>query len=92
MKEILNNLWNEYFSEECISVNTNEEKELIKKLADIREKTNAKLNEEQKNAVEKCIEAVYDVESAYRKKSFFKGCEFAVSFLFELGYNGKPFC
>lgn len=52
MKEILNNLWNEYFSEECISVNTNEEKELIKKLADIREKTNAKLNEEQKNAVE----------------------------------------
>ena len=91
MREILNKLWYEFFSEECITVDTNEEKQLIKKLAELREKTNAQLNEEQKDAVEKCIEAVYDVESAYRKKSFFKGCEFAVSFLFELGYNKKPF-
>ena len=38
MKEILNNLWENYFLEECSVINTKEEKELMKKLGDLREK------------------------------------------------------
>ncbi len=89
MKEILNNLWEKYFFEECSTINTNEEKELLKKLADLREKAYVSLNDEEKEAVERCFETLYDIETIYAKKAFFKGCEFAVSFLFELGNNNN---
>ena len=92
MKETLNNLWDKYFLEECSVINTKEEKELMKKLGDLREQAYAQLNDEQKEMIEKCFDIMHDLETVYAKKSFFKGCEFAVSFLFELGYNKKPFC
>ncbi len=41
MKETLNNLWDKYFLEECSVINTKEEKELMKKLGDLREKVGA---------------------------------------------------
>ena len=89
MKEILNKLWEKYFFEECSTINTNEEKELLKKLADLREKAYVSLNDEEREAVERCFETLYDIETIYAKKAFFKGCEFAVSFLFELGNNNN---
>ena len=56
MKETLNNLWDKYFLEECSVINTTEEKELMKKLGDLREQAYAQLNDEQKEMIEKCFD------------------------------------
>ncbi len=83
MKETLEKLWNEYLSDECSSINTDEERELTKNIVELHEKANALLNKSQQDAVEKFVDALYDVEALFVKKAFFKGCEFSVSFLFE---------
>ncbi len=83
MKETLEKLWYGYLSEECSVIDTDEERELMKKVVELHEKANALLNKEQKEAVEKYVEALYDIEALSSKNAFFKGCEFAVSFLFE---------
>ena len=83
MKTTLEKLWNEYLSGECAEIDTDEERELMKKAVELHEKANALLNAEQKDAVEKYVDALCDTESVFVKKAFFKGCEFSVSFLLE---------
>ena len=83
MKTTLEKLWNEYLSGECAKIDTDEERELMKKAVELHEKANALLNTEQKDAVEKYVDALCDTESVFVKKAFFKGCEFSVSFLLE---------
>lgn len=85
MKLTLERLWDEYFSEECASLNTNEERALTKKAINLHDKANALLNSGQKDAVEKYVEALYDIEALFAKKAFLKGCEFTTSFLLEAG-------
>ncbi|MBO5354439.1 MAG: hypothetical protein J6B09_00045 [Clostridia bacterium] len=85
MKETLEKLWNEYLLDECAAINTNEERTLMKKTVELHEKVNALLNKEQEEAVEKYVDALCDMEALFVKKAFFKGCEFAVSFLLEVG-------
>ena len=83
MKTTLEKPWNEYLSGECAEIDTDEERELMKKAVELHEKANALLNTEQKDAVEKYVDALCDTESVFVKKAFFKGCEFSVSFLLE---------
>ena len=83
MKETLEKLWNEYLLEECSSIDTDEERRLTKKTVELHEKANALLNKDQQDAVGKYVDALYDSEAILVKKAFFKGCEFAVSFLLE---------
>ena len=83
MKEILEKLWNEYLLEECATIETEEEKILTKKAVELHEIANNLLNDEQRDAVEKYIDALCDIEALFVKKAFFKGCEFSVSFLLE---------
>ena len=85
MKVTLEGLWNEYISDGCAVLSTEEEKRLTKMTVELHEKANALLNEDQKNAVEKYVDALCDVEALFAKKAFFKGCEFAASFLLESG-------
>ena len=85
MKETLEKLWNEYLLDECAAINTNEERTLMKQTVELHEKVNALLNKEQEEAVEKYVDALCDMEALFTKKAFFKGCEFAVSFLLEAG-------
>ncbi len=89
MKETLEKLWNEYLSEECAAVDTDEGKRLAKKAVELHKKANALLNKDQEDAVEKYVDALCDIEALFVKKAFFKGCEFAVSFLLEAGNWGK---
>ncbi len=89
MKETLERLWAEYLSDECAAISTEEEKKLTKKTVELAEKANALLNEEQEAAVEKYVDALCDTEALFVKKAFFRGCEFAVSFLLETGNLGK---
>ena len=83
MKKTLEKLWNEYLLDECSSLDTDEGRNLTKKAAELHKKADSLLNKEQKDAVESYVEALYSIESFFVKKAFFKGCEFAVSFLLE---------
>ncbi len=89
MKETLEKLWNEYLLDECAVIDTDEARGLTKKAAELHEKVDSFLSEEQKDAVEKYVDALCDVEALFVKKAFFKGCEFAVSFLLEASNSGK---
>ena len=63
--------------------------ELTRNAAELHEKANALLNDKQKETIEKYVDAVHAIEAFFTKKAFFKGCEFAVSFLLETGDFGK---
>ena len=89
MKPTLEKLWNEYLSSECAAIDTDEERRLTKIAAELHEKANAMLDNKQKDAVEKFADALCDAEALFTKKAFFKGCEFATSFLLESGNLGK---
>lgn len=83
MKETLKKLWNEYLLDECALTNTDEERKLTKKCAELHEKVNELLNKEQEVAMEKYVDAKCDIDTLFAKKAFCKGCEFAISFLLE---------
>ena len=85
MKRMLEKLWNEYFSDECSSIDTEEGRILAKKALELHEKVNYLLNAEQQKAVEKYLDVLCDIESLFAQKAFLKGCEFSVSFIFETG-------
>ncbi len=85
MKITLERLWNDYFLEECSKIDTDEERDLIKKAVELHEVASKLLNEEQKEAVEKYVDTLCDVEALFARSAFVKGCEFAVSFLREAG-------
>ena len=57
----------------------------MKKTVELHEKANASLDKDQKEAVEKYVDALFDIDSLFMKKAFLKGCKFAVSFLLEAG-------
>ena len=85
MKKTLERLWNEYLLDECAAIDTDEERNLTKEALELHEKANAFLNRDQKDAVEKYVDVLCDIEALFAKKAFIKGCEFAVSFLLEAG-------
>ena len=84
MKETIEKLWNEYFSEQCAEINTEEERNLTRKAVELHEKVRALLNKEQEDALEKYVDALCDIEALFAKKAFCKGCELAASFLLEI--------
>ena len=83
MKEMLEKIWNEYFAEECSVIENDDERELIRKSAELHKQANSLLSEEQQLAVEKYIASLFDIESIFTKKAFCKGYRFAVSFILE---------
>lgn len=60
MKQTLEKLWNDYLLDECALIDTDEERALTKKAAELHESANALLNKDQQAAVEKCLDALYD--------------------------------
>ena len=86
---MLDKLWNEYLLDECAVIDTDDERRLTKKALELHEKANAMLSKEQKEATEKYIDALCDLEALFAKKAFFKGCEFTLSFLSEVNGLGK---
>ena len=89
MKQTLEKLWYEYLSHECAEMDTEEERELTRKTGELHEQLNALLDKPQQGILEKYVDAIYDMEALFIKKAFFKGCEFALSFLIEAGNFGK---
>ena len=89
MNKIFEKLWNDYFYEECSKINTEEEKALIKKAAEMHETVNEFLTKEQSETMENYIDVLCEMQNSFVKSAFFKGCEFAMAFLFEIGKLGK---
>ena len=89
MKETLEKLWNEYLLEECATIDSHEEQKLTQRSGELHDKANTLLNNEQKDAVEEYVNSLCELNSFFAKKAFFKGCEFAVSFLLDSGNFGK---
>lgn len=89
MKGILERLWNDYLIDECAAIDTDRERELTKKTAELHEKANALLNKEQGVAIETYVDALCDVQALFAEKAFVKGCEFAISFLLEAQNSEK---
>ena len=83
MKETLEKLWHEYFSDKCSVINTDEERRLSKIALELEKKFKDSMSKEQEEAVNQYINALYDLEELFLKKAFYMGCEFAVSFLWE---------
>ncbi len=83
MKKTLENLWNEYLLEKCAVIDTEEERALLRKTAEKHEIINSMLTKEQSTAIESYIDALCEIHSSFSQKAFLKGCEFAVSFIFE---------
>ena len=83
MRETLEKLWQDYLLEECDSVKTSKERKMMKNAVELHENLSEILSEEQRNALEKYIDTVCEIDSIFAKKAFFKGCEFVVSFLLE---------
>ena len=89
MKKALEKLWNDYLIEECAKIDTNEERELTKRVVLLHENANALMNKEQVAAVEEYVDGLCELDVFFIKKAFFKGCEFSVSFLLEAGNMDK---
>ena len=83
MKEALDKLWSEYLSDECAVMDTDEERYLTKKTAELHEKANALLNTEQKAAMEKYVDVLQSLDDLFVRKAFFKGCEFTFAFFWK---------
>ena len=61
-------LWNEYFAEECSRLDTNEERELIKKAGKLHELMNETLSIEHRETMEEYIETSYAIQRLFTKK------------------------
>ena len=85
MKETLENFWNEYASDKCAAIDTDEERTLSRKVVRLQEAMNALLSKAQKSAVEQYVEALLEREAFSEKKAFFKGCKFTLSFVMGVG-------
>ena len=85
MKETLEKLWNEYLEDGCAVIDTDRERELVKKAAEMHITANELLTGTQKEAVQEYVDALNDIQSLFARKAFLKGCEFAVSFILEAG-------
>ena len=89
MKETCKRLWNDYLCEECAPIDTEEERELVKRTVTLHEKAIALLNKEQAGAVEEYVDALCENQALFAEKAFCKGCEFAVRLLWESLAEGR---
>ena len=84
MNKTLEKIWNDYFSAECSTVETDDERRCLKVASEMHERITALLDSEQAQALEEYIAARCDSEEAFMRSAFFKGCAFMLSLLSEL--------
>ena len=81
MEEILEKLWNDYLSDECAAINTEKERKLTESTALLCDNLQVLLNSDQKEALEKYIDSLSDINCIFAKKAFITGCKFTANFL-----------
>ena len=88
MMQIFDKIWEEYFFEECTRIETSEEKEIIRKTAELHEKVDALLTKEESEAMQEYVDCIYDSAETFYKKAFMKGVRLAISLFLE-AYKGS---
>ena len=83
MRKTLENLWNNYFSDECSIIDSEKEKELAENAVEKHKIVKSLLTEEQCKVIEDYVDTLNEFHNSFVKKAFFKGCEFAISFFLE---------
>ena len=83
MKKTTEKLWNDYLSDECSRIDTEEERNLLEASAKRYEKLTSLLTKEASELLEAYTDTIFEMNSILAKRAFSKGCEFAVSFLIE---------
>ena len=79
MKDVLDRLWVEHFGEVCSKIESEAERALIRKAAELHGGLAKALDEKQNASLEKYVEVLYEIQSVFSKKAFFKGCELGVA-------------
>ena len=82
---MLEKLWNDYLSDECAAMETEEERALAKRALELHARITTLFGDEQRAVAEEYTDALCEINAVFAKKAFLKGCEFAVSFLLEAG-------
>lgn len=82
MKITLEKVWDEYFAELCSVIDSEDERELIKKAAVMHEALNKLLIKDQSEVLEKYVETLYEIQGLVVKKAFLRGCDFVTNVLF----------
>ena len=83
MRSTLERLWNECLFEECAAIDTDEERRLTKVAIDAHGRLSTMLSKEEEDILQKYVNALCDIHTAFAKKAFLKGCEFSSSFIME---------
>ena len=89
MGKMLEKLWDDYWLEACAAIESEEERGLIKRAAEAHKSASELLTKEQSGMVEKYIDILYEIQSAFGKKAFLKGYEAATAYFFEAGLYRK---
>ena len=84
MKSDVEGLWSDYLSDECARIDTDEERRLVKGIVTLHDAVNGVLDDRQRDLVDRYVDELLSVQAAFAKKAFFKGCEFATSFMCEM--------
>ena len=73
----------ENVSKSFAKIETDEEKALIKKAAEMHKAIDELMMNEQISVMEEYVDTLYQIQWCFVRKSFFKGCKFALSFILE---------
>ena len=84
MKKITESLWNDYLADECAMLDTEEEKDLSKRISETHEELAKTFTKEQNKAIDALIDLLCELDGILAKKAFTKGCELTANFLLEL--------
>ena len=84
MLGILEKIWNEYLAEECATMEDEEEKALAKRAVAMGKAWREMLSDEARDAVEKYIDLLCELQDALVKRAFRQGCEFTANFFLEI--------
>ena len=83
MYNTLDSLWSDYLLDDCGKMETQEEKDLAKKLVTYSDTLRATLSEEQKALLEKFADCLSAIDLLFAQKAFVSGIRFATAYLWE---------
>ncbi len=80
MNKILNELWENYFYEECSRIENNEIKDILSEADKIKSELNESLNERESELLETYLNKISEIDERFLRQTFEKGMCFAASF------------
>ena len=86
MKDTLKKLWHDYLLDECGKIKTDDERELLSKLADLSHEIEIALGDKSR-LLDEYTSHLWDANSYLVTRAFCQGISFTANFLFEALLN-----